>query len=556
MLNKLIRNTAIILVFLTFVGGLLRVYKIGEVPVGFHADEAYFGYNAYSLLRTGKDITGHFLPIHLESFLYSPGGYSYLIIPFLVFFDLSPVAVRLPAAIIGTATIILTFFLVRKIFSQEKHSVLVALITTFLVTISPWHINLSRASAENVIVVFLIILSVFLYLKWVENQRFLLLLFSIIFFASTYLFYQAPRAFLPLFIPFLVLFFSRKLKLKEYFLIGILYLFFIVLPLIIIVTSDTLSYRLRMLSVFSYPKTQALINEAIVEDGLSSQPVIVTRVFHNKIIGYTSEIFDNYMQHLSYSFLFKDEGLPTRYRVPNMGLLYLFELPLIVVGLYSIVRLRSRGGLLCIVWILLGFVGSALTYDDVPNLQRTLLVLPALQVVGGVGAVTLFKSLPSKVIPIVVLGSVIIVLYFVAYYLHQYFIHQIIHKPIYRQEGYKELVKVVNKLLPQYQYAAITTRQASPLIFFLFYSKYDPAKFQQEIKKEKHNFLLEDFGKVSINKYKFFTDACFDKDNLKESILYVDLGSCDVPYSQLNVLKEIKRVDESVVFRVYDKKIR
>lgn len=554
MLNKLIRNTTIVLIFFTIIGGFLRIYKLGEVPVGFHADEAYFGYNAYSLWKTGRDITVHFLPLHLESFLYSPGGYSYLIIPFLVFFDLSPVAVRLPAAIFGTATIILIFFLVRKIFSQEKYGTLIALITTFLVTINPWHTNLSRASAENVIVVFLIILSLFLYLRWVENQRFFVLLLSFIFFASTYLFYQAPRAFLPLFIPFLVLFFSRRLKPKRYFLVGFLYLLFIVLPLVMIITSDTLSYRLRMLSVFNYPKTQALIDEAIVEDGLSSQSVLLTRLFHNKIVGYTSEVFDTYMQHLSYSFLFKDEGLPARYRVPNMGLLYLFELPLIVVGLYSIVRSRSKGGLLCIVWVLLGFIGSALTYDDVPNLQRTLLVLPALQVVGGVGVVTIFKNLPSKGIPILVLGGTLVILYSVAYYLHQYFIHQVIHKPIYRQEGYKELVKVVNKLLPQYQYAAITTRQASPLIFFLFYSKYDPAKFQQEIKKQKHDFLVEDFGKVNIDKYKFFTDECFDKEKLEKAVLYVDLGSCAVANSQVNVLKEIKRVDESLVFRVYDKK--
>ncbi len=556
MLNRLIRNTTLVLVLLTFIGGFLRIYKLGEVPVGFHADEAYFGYNAYSLLKTGRDITGHFLPIHLESFLYSPGGYSYLIIPFLVFFDLSPLAVRLPAAIIGTATIISYIFLVRKIFSQEKYGTLIALITTFLLTISPWHTNLSRAAAENVIVIFLMCLGLFLYLRWIENTRFFALLFSFIFFASTYLFYQAPRAFLPLFIPFVIFFLSPKLKLKKYFLVGLFYLFFIVLPLVIIITSDTLSYRLRMLSVFNYPKTQALIEEAIAEDGLSFQPVTLTRIFHNKITGYTSEVFDTYMQHLSYNFLFKDEGLPARYRVPNMGLLYLFELPLIAAGLYSIVRLRSKGGFLCIVWVLLGFIGSALTYDDVPNLQRTLLVLPALQVVGGVGAVTLFKSLPSKVIPIVVLGSIIVVLYFVSYYLHQYFIHQIIHKPIYRQEGYRELVKVVNKLLPQYQYAAITTRHASPLIFFLFYSKYDPGKFQQEIKKQKHNFLVEDFGKVSIDKYIFYTDECADKTKLKESVLYVDIGSCDVPYSLVNVLKEIKRGDESIAFRVYDKKIR
>ena len=77
-----------IYIFLSLIfllGAFLRFFAIGEVPVSLHRDEAFLGYNAYSILVTGRDISGHPLPIHLESFFFSPAGYSYFSIPFIAY---------------------------------------------------------------------------------------------------------------------------------------------------------------------------------------------------------------------------------------------------------------------------------------------------------------------------------------------------------------------------------------------------------------------------------------------------------------------------------------
>ncbi|MBM3208997.1 4-amino-4-deoxy-L-arabinose transferase, partial [Candidatus Shapirobacteria bacterium] len=50
----------IIIVSLAFI---LRVYKLGEYPVGITWDEPALGYNAYSILKTGRDEYGKLLPI-------------------------------------------------------------------------------------------------------------------------------------------------------------------------------------------------------------------------------------------------------------------------------------------------------------------------------------------------------------------------------------------------------------------------------------------------------------------------------------------------------------
>src|SRR5579859_3616347 len=94
----------VVLILIFLLGSFLRFYQLGSIPAGFHRDEAYLGYNAYSILKTGRDMTGHFLPLHLESFLYSPAGYSYFSIPFIALFGLSPFSVRFAAALFGCLT--------------------------------------------------------------------------------------------------------------------------------------------------------------------------------------------------------------------------------------------------------------------------------------------------------------------------------------------------------------------------------------------------------------------------------------------------------------------
>src|SRR3989344_3869424 len=106
-MKKLFSKKKIGIIILIFIiACILRFYRLGEVPVGLHRDEAFLGYNAYSIFRTGKDMSGDFLPLHLRSFLFSPAGYSYLSIPFIAIFDLSSFSIRFASAIFGSLTIL------------------------------------------------------------------------------------------------------------------------------------------------------------------------------------------------------------------------------------------------------------------------------------------------------------------------------------------------------------------------------------------------------------------------------------------------------------------
>ena len=65
-MNFIRKYKFIILIFLLALG--LRIYKLGTFPVGFHVDEVKVGWNALSILKTGKDDWGNRLALYYNSF--------------------------------------------------------------------------------------------------------------------------------------------------------------------------------------------------------------------------------------------------------------------------------------------------------------------------------------------------------------------------------------------------------------------------------------------------------------------------------------------------------
>ena len=85
---------------------VVRVYKLGDLPSGLFCDEAANGYDAYSILKTGKSLYGYDMPLFLlhHGFDYVESLYTYLSVPFVSFFGLTifqlacllPLRVRAP----------------------------------------------------------------------------------------------------------------------------------------------------------------------------------------------------------------------------------------------------------------------------------------------------------------------------------------------------------------------------------------------------------------------------------------------------------------------------
>lgn len=544
----------IILGIIFIVGTLLRFYRLGEFPVGFHRDEAFLGYNAYSLLKTGMDMSGNFLPLHLESFLYSPAGYSYFAIPIIALFDLNVFTVRFASAFFGSLTIAMMYFLTKELLSNRKHSLQISLVAAGILAVSPWHINLSRTATENVLVVFFLVLGVFLYLLWAKKGGWWLFVLSFVSFALTMFVYQAPRAFLPFFLPLLIYMFPpvhRRIQSVKIWVVA--FFIVIILPLLFILSSKDLNLRLRTVSIFATEESHLVLNDYILTDGVFSIPVLQTRIFHNKATIYTQEFLGNYFSHFSYQFLFSDKGLPERYKISHAGLLYVIELPFLVFGLWRLLMDNKKVGLFLLGWLLITPIGAGLTFDDVPSLQRTLMMVPVFSIFTACGIIAFFMSLGSRLRNMLIAVTIVVAAYSVFYYLHQYYIHSQVYRPWIRHDGYKELVATTNAILPKYQKAIITDRESAPTIFFLFYGKYDPSQFYRETEGS----VMRDFDRINFGKYVFSQEECPVKEVQQENItisaekdtLYVNSGLCK-PIPGFKMVRDIRRTDGSHVFTV------
>lgn len=109
------KNFKLILIFILAL--CLRLFWLGRFPVSLNRDEAAIGWNAYSILKTGKDEWGEFLSLSFKSFGdYKMPLYIYFTVPFVALFGFSEFSVRFPSAFFGSLTVLLVYFLVKELF--------------------------------------------------------------------------------------------------------------------------------------------------------------------------------------------------------------------------------------------------------------------------------------------------------------------------------------------------------------------------------------------------------------------------------------------------------
>ncbi|MCL4530429.1 MAG: glycosyltransferase family 39 protein, partial [Chloroflexi bacterium] len=247
----------------------LRFYQLGTVPVSPDWDEVALGYNAYSILKTGKDEYGKFLPLELRSYDdYKPPLYAYLTIPSIAAFGLHVRAVRLPSAVAGVLAVAGVYVLVSKLFTEEEtagkkrrrfiSTSALGLLSSFLLAISPWHLQFSRIAFEANVGITLNIWAAAAFLYGLTSLP-LMGASAFLFGVSLYA-YHSERIFSPLLVLALVILWRKELfrdwrKMIAGIVIGLL----VALPLLPVITDKTALTRLQGTSPLS-DQTALLMN--------------------------------------------------------------------------------------------------------------------------------------------------------------------------------------------------------------------------------------------------------------------------------------------------------
>lgn len=330
-----------IFLFIILLSSILRFTWLDHFPPSLYTDEVNQGYNAYSILLTGRDEHGVLLPVSLRSFGdWKPPLQTYLIIPFIYIFGLNETAVRLPSAILGVGTVILTYFLVKELLKNNLQVNKIALLTSFLLTISPWHILQSRAAMLVVVGLFFLELGILYFIKGVIKSR--LMILSFLSFSLSIYSYYGLRVITPLTILILLITYKRQLTnlLKPLFLAFLISLI-LLLPLIFgfLKEKDVVFGRARTVSVFYERGVKLKQWELITQDGSFSSTVI-TRFFHNNLYMYGRNILQRFLSHFDGRYLFFNGDQAWPFQIPNMGILYLIESITFPAGLYFLYKAK------------------------------------------------------------------------------------------------------------------------------------------------------------------------------------------------------------------------
>lgn len=469
----------LILISIIFLGFILRLWKINEIPPGLNRDEASIGYTSYSILKTGKDEYGALFPLSFKSFGdWKLPLYIYSDIFPVKLFGLSEISVRLPSVLVGTFALFIVYFLTKELLNDYKYSEQAGLLSSFLLAISPWHLHFSRVASEANFSVFLISLGLLLFFR---GFRSLLLLFlsSIIFALSLYS-YHSSHLFTPvLMLGCIFVLYLRKTSKKVIFLFILPFIFLS----FIIYQKTIFSADKTKISGLSYFSDKYLVYEKISLSRLEHiyQSQLFSQVLHNKLTFAIGRFTENYLKSFSPEFLFLKGGGNLQHNIPNFGNLYVWELPFILFGMFFVFHKKIRWRYFLLFWFLLSPIPAAIT-RDAPHSARMLSILPLPQILGAFGLVEIIALFKDKRIKnyFLIIALFALQINFVLY-LDRYFTHFPQAAEVYWGGGYKDLISKISKISGQYNEIVMDRPDYSPYIYFLFYKKIDPTDYQQKV---------------------------------------------------------------------------
>jgi hypothetical protein len=498
---------SILLAFSLFVRG----FSISSLPPELFGDEVDAGYQAYSLLHTGRDLYGQLLPTYIHSLSeWRTPLLMYYTVPTIYLFGNTEWGVRAPEVILGALAPLILFLLVYEV-SRSKS---ISLLTSVILAIMPWHILYSRAAFETVILLDFVMLGTLFFVKKKYFTAFLFL------FLTPYI-YSTASVFVPLWLVCLWLIYKPKFRIS--YLVSLVLL----IPFALSLFSGHAAERFGKVGLFDNPEITDAITILRQE---STAPW--ERVFSNKGVFILDKIYTNYLSAFSPEFLFIRGDPTARQSLQYIGQLFPYWAPFLVLGLIYLIKQKKYFWL---TWLLLAPIPSALTYDGAYHATRLFMMIPPLAVAVACGIYWPVSQLKKPwAVPLYALIWVAFTFQFAAA-ANYYFNHYPQKTWIWWHVGFKDAMTEVAKLSPQYHKIFMNNTYEPALIRFLFYSKYDPHEFQKNFTLDQpmadvypgyYGFYLAPkyyFGDFSIPKNKSIVDM------LEPGNLYVISQRDDLP---------------------------
>jgi len=513
----------IILGLILIFAGLLYCFKLNNVPSGVYVDEAVAAYDSYSLVNTGADHFGQKFPIAFRFFgAYTPGLFVYINTLPLKIFGLNNFSIRF-VSVISSLVQLIFLYLITKFFTKDKlkHS---RLLTIFLISFIPWVVFNSRLGYEVTLAQTLITVAVYFLLSSIKNPKFLLI--SSLFFSLSV--YTAH---------------TQK----------------ILAPLIII-------FSFFLLKIWRYPKKIVLFSFLIL---LITQIPNFYLVTTNSFWVKTSSINKNYSSLLSdinyqlfqtispKTWFNQSPDIDIQHQIPEISLFYSWMFLPILIGFIKVFFQKKKS-------IEIKFIIGFLLISLVPGIlsgrfmstQRLISLLIPFSIFLFLGIDQIIKFIKNKLILILLFVSLIF--YSLVMLWRSYFI---LLPNLYASNwnyGADQATQYIQSN-PDKHFVIDNTRNPRQYILFLYYLKYNPQKFHQEI----GDYWSKDYyqntkyiSNISFSNLEFKPISDDDFKNINNIIIGDDLtiNNSDIDNKGLKIINEIKFPNQKPAYIFYQKK--
>lgn len=406
-----------ILVILT--AAFLRFYQISSNPKAMYGDGLTLVYDAYSILKTGHDQKGNFLPLVFPLGGGRPGGYIYATVPFVALFGPTALAASLVSVLSGLGIVFLLYLLGKELFSEG-----IGLTIAVVAAINPWELSLSRGPFESHFALFLTLLGFYCFWKGLK-QKYWLIGFGLSS-ALAIQTYSTYRLMVPLF-TLLLLLWSRKKSILDYFKKPLL-----VFSLLVIVASSLLGVymtvsrgredRFDIINIFKDPTLRSAISQKVkAERLLSSLSPTISHALQTTQMELAGVLVENYASNFLPAFLFIHGDGQVRHNPAEIGEFFWVDLVLSIIGIVYLVKKDKRLLSLLVGWMLIAPVATSLVGSA--HALRSSFLLPPLLIFTGIGLHNLWVTRKKPYISfILTILSVVFFIQFIYFFNRFYFI--------------------------------------------------------------------------------------------------------------------------------------
>lgn len=456
----------ILILAISLLALLLRVYQVARYPQSLYWDEVSIGYNAYSLVQTGKDEWGVNWPLFFEAFNeYKFPVPIYLVAIAIKFFGYTDFAVRLPGVILGSASVVLIYFVSGRIL--ENKSKRVCLLSSFFAAISFWHLQFSRPYFEGGIAFFFICGYLFFLVGFLKEKKSADLFFSILF-AGLTLYSYSPAIFIVPVWTLVLIFFWWSARLREktavagFFLMALLLL---LIPFFVHIKKHGFS-RFDQVSAFNQ---NPILEKVIAQRAKYGE---LSKLIFNRYVANALVVGKNLLTIIDPRFYFPGTDQNGRHNC-GKGLIYPVEFIFIAVSLLTFWQRWRKFFYLLLLMLVVGMMPSAITQDN-PNALRSLFCLLPIIFLSTTG---LFEINKRKQFLSVFFAVVMIVLF------HSYLGHYYL---VYAKESFfawggenSSIMKKALELNVNNRKIYFTGDYWRPYIFYYHYFRINPRQVQQ-----------------------------------------------------------------------------